>query len=153
MNDDREEELTFKRITYGTQTIGSDWAFRLPFLLQMAPALLVGCGIHLFPYSPRWLCMRDRNDESLKSLAKLRRLPEDDPRVQLEWQGIMAEVHLQREVTKRRHGDATGLKLEWQAWTDLFKPRYRKRTYIAMAIPFFQQFSGINAFVCTYTDG
>lgn len=32
-------------ITYGTRAIDSDWAFRLPFLLQMAPALMVGIGI------------------------------------------------------------------------------------------------------------
>ena len=48
-------------LTYGTAEISSEWAFRLPFLLQMVPALMVGIGIHLFPYSPRWLCMRGPN--------------------------------------------------------------------------------------------
>lgn len=91
--------------------------------------------------------MRDRNEESLLALAKLRRLPEDDSRVQLEWKGIIAEVQLQRDVTKLRHGEASGFKLELESWLDLLRPRYRRRTAIAMAIPFFQQFSGINAFV------
>lgn len=134
-------------ITYGTDSIQSEWAFRLPFLLQMVPAICVGTGIHIFPYSPRWLGMRDRNEESLQALSKLRRLPSDDPRVQLEWKGIIADVQLEREVTRRRHGTTKGIKVEVKTWLDLFKPRYRKRTAVAMAIPFFQQFSGINAFV------
>ena len=125
----------------------SDWVFRLPFLLQMVPSLLVGLGIHIFPYSPRWLVMRGRNEESLQSLSKLRRLPTDDSRVQLEWKGIMAEVELEQQVLIRQHRSATGFKVEVQSWLTLFSKRYRKRTAIACATPFFQQFSDINAFV------
>lgn len=129
-------------LTYGTDAIQSEWAFRLPFLLQMVPALGVGLGIHIFPYSPRWLCMRDRSEESLQSLVKLRRLPADDHRVQLEWKGILAEVRTQREIVRRRHGDMRGFKLEISEWLDLFTPRYWRRTIVATALPFFQQFSG-----------
>ncbi|KAK4501233.1 hypothetical protein PRZ48_007040 [Zasmidium cellare] len=119
-------------ITYGTAEMTGEWSFRLPFLLQIVPALCVGLGIHFFPFSPRWLCMRDRSEDSLQSLSRLRRLPIDDHRVQLEWRGIIAE---------------TGFSLEISEWIALFKPKYWRRTMIAMAIPFFQQFSGINAFV------
>ncbi|KAF2159837.1 hypothetical protein M409DRAFT_70735 [Zasmidium cellare ATCC 36951] len=134
-------------ITYGTAEMAGEWSFRLPFLLQIAPALCLGLGIHFFPFSPRWLCMRDRSEDSLQSLSRLRRLPVDDHRVQLEWRGIIAEVRVQREVSRRHHGDKTGFRLEISEWIALFKPKYWRRTMIAMAIPFFQQFSGINAFV------
>ncbi|KAF7194920.1 MFS glucose transporter mfs1, partial [Pseudocercospora fuligena] len=80
-------------LTYGTDVIQSEWAFRLPFLLQMVPALGVGLGIHIFPYSPRWLCMRDRSEESLQSLVNLRRLPADDHRSghsERLYEGVMA---------------------------------------------------------------
>ncbi|KAF5529125.1 quinate transport [Fusarium phyllophilum] len=110
-------------ITYGTKDMASEWSFRLPFLLQMPPALLVGLGIHFFPYSPRWLVMRQRDDDSLHALAQLRRVPATDDRVQAEWKGILIE------------------------WGDLFRPRCLKRTAVALGIPLFQQFSGINAFV------
>lgn len=127
-------------VTYGTKSIASDWAFRLPFLLQMLPALIVGLGIHAFPYSPRWLCMRGRNEDSLASLSKLRRLPTDDVRIQAEWKGILAEVQLEKEALRRRHGEnVSGFRLEVRAWMDLFSKRYRKRTAIATATPFFQQ--------------
>ena len=125
-------------MTYGTNAIQSHWAWRLPFLLQMVPALSVGLGIHLFPFSPRWLAMRERNDESLKSLCRLRNVPEDDARVQMEWKGIIAEVRLEREVLRRRHGKPGAVALELKIWYDLFT-RYRSRTIVAMGIMFFQQ--------------
>ncbi|PWY91695.1 sugar transporter [Aspergillus sclerotioniger CBS 115572] len=111
-------------ITYGARSIPSDWAFRLPFLLQMFPALVVGAGIHFFLFSPRWLAMRGRDDDSLDCLSKLRRRSPQDKKVQLEWKGIVLEQ-----------------------WIDLFWPKYLKRTLVALAIAFFQQFSGIIAFV------
>ena len=134
-------------ITYGTRAIEGDWAFRLPFILQMLPALMVGCGIHFFPYSPRWLAMRGRDEDSLQSLARLRRVPVHDDIVQAEWKGILTEVRFQQEMLSRDHGDARGLKAELLQWIDLFRPKYLKRTLVALGIPLAQQFSGINAFV------
>lgn len=130
-------------ITYGTREIAGDWAFRLPFLLQMAPALMVGVGIQFFPFSPRWLAMRHRDGDSLRALERLRRLPGTDERVQLEWKGIIREVELQELVLRREHGaDINFVLLEFKQWGDLFKPSCIRRTVVALAIPFFQQFSG-----------
>ncbi|RSL45005.1 hypothetical protein CEP54_014455 [Fusarium duplospermum] len=135
-------------ITYGSRDISGDWAFKLPFLMQMAPALAVGIGIQFFPFSPRWLAMRHRNQNALDSLAKLRSLPETDARVQQEWKGIVREVEIQELLLEREHGASNNpVLLEFQQWGDLFKPKYIRRTVVALAIPFFQQFSGINAFV------
>ncbi|OGE51170.1 hypothetical protein PENARI_c014G03245 [Penicillium arizonense] len=134
-------------ITYGTRAIQGDWAFRLPFLLQMIPALVVGGGIHLFPYSPRWLALRDRKEEGLVSLAQLRQLPSSDETVQLEWRGILTEVRFQREIMHNDYPNTGPAMMELKGWIDLFRPRYLRRTAVAIAIPFFQQFSGINAFV------
>lgn len=85
--------------------------------------------------------MRGRHEDSLQSLSLLRGLPIDDERVQMEWKGIIADVALEREVSARRHGDASGVKLELKTWGDLFTRKYWRRTAIAMAIPFFQQVS------------
>ena len=56
-------------ITYGTRHIPSMWSWRLPFLIQMIPALVLVCGVFMLPYSPRWLAQKDRNEESLQTLA------------------------------------------------------------------------------------
>ncbi|UPK91066.1 hypothetical protein LCI18_002001 [Fusarium solani-melongenae] len=124
-------------ITYATKELSGELAFRLPFGLQMVPALCVGLGIHFFPFSPR----------CLSALSKLRRVPITDDRVQTEWKGIVCEVRFQEEIIAKDHPTNNKFKLEILQWIDLFRPKYLKRTVIALGIPFFQQFSGINAFV------
>lgn len=135
-------------VTYGTKDMPGEASFRLPFGLQMVPATLLGMGIHLFPYSPRWLVMADRHNDSLNVLSKLRRLPSDDTKVQTEWHSIIAEIGIQREACQKKHPGARGFKLEMLRWGDLFRDKKTfKRTIAASGICFFTQFSGINAFV------
>lgn len=105
----------------------------------MVPATLLAVGIHFFPYSPRWLAMVDRSDDSLKALGRLRRLPLDDPRVQTEWRGILAEVAYQRALTSKDHPGAAGWRLEMWEWLDLFSKKIIKRTIVACGICFFTQ--------------
>ena len=38
-------------ITYGTRYMADEWAWRLPFLLQLLPGLILGTGIIFLPYS------------------------------------------------------------------------------------------------------
>jgi sugar porter (SP) family MFS transporter len=134
-------------ITYGTRFIDSEAAFRLPFGLQMVTATILGVGIHLFPYSPRWLALVGRNDDCLASLTKLRRLPSSDIRIKAEYNGILSEITFQRLVMEKRHPGSTGFKLEVLSWMDLFNRRTWRRTAVACGVAFFQQFSGINAFI------
>lgn len=116
-----------------------EWAFRLPFLIQMIPALCVGCGIHFFPFSPRWLALHDRSEDSLRALSKLRRLPPSDERVRLEWTEILSEIRFQKQLLRRQYPDTGPAMMEVKQWIDLFRPRYLRRTIVALAIPFFQQ--------------
>ncbi|KAL4877970.1 general substrate transporter [Aspergillus karnatakaensis] len=136
-------------VTYGTRLMDGDWAFRLPFLLQIVPAIIVGGAIHFFPFSPRWLAMRGRDGDSLTALSRLRRRPEHDDQVQLEWKGILAEMRFQKEILDREYPDHRDhpVKAGARQWLSLFNKKYFRRTLVALAIPFFQQFSGINAFV------
>ncbi|KAL6404867.1 hypothetical protein AUP68_11699 [Ilyonectria robusta] len=134
-------------ITYGTRDMTGEIAFRLPFGLQMVSATIVGAGILFFPYSPRWLALVGRNEDALQSLSKLRRLPTTDERVQIEYRGIVADAQFQKTVTERRHPGVHGLKLEVVTWLDLFNPKTWRRTAVGCGILFFQQFSGVNAFI------
>jgi hypothetical protein len=115
------------------------WAFRFPFLLQIIPGLVVGLGIHFFPFSPRWLALRNKNDASLEAISKLRSLPATDKTVQLEWRGILTEDRFQKQILRDQHPNTGPFMMEVKQWRDLFRPRYLKRTCVAMAIPFFQQ--------------
>ncbi|KIW30556.1 uncharacterized protein PV07_06294 [Cladophialophora immunda] len=134
-------------ITYGTKSLAGEIAFRLPLGLQMVSATLLGVGIHFFPYSPRWLALVNRPSQCLESLAKLRRLPQDDSRVQTEYRGILAEVEFQHILQEKKHPGARGVKLEILTWMDLFTKKMWRRVAVGAGVCFFQQFSGINAFI------
>ncbi|RFU33213.1 hypothetical protein B7463_g3126, partial [Scytalidium lignicola] len=134
-------------ITFGTRHLSGEAAFRLPFGLQMVCATILGFGIHFFPYSPRWLSLVGRNEECLQSLCRLRALPADDRRVQAEYRAVMAEVEFQKTLTEQTHPGLKGLKLEAAMWGDLLKRKMWHRSAVGCGAAFFQQFSGINAFI------
>ncbi|EME40255.1 hypothetical protein DOTSEDRAFT_137433 [Dothistroma septosporum NZE10] len=140
-------------ITYGTYYMSGEWAWRLPFLLQILPALVLGAGILFLPFSPRWLASKGRDEEALVNLAKLRQLPTTDLRVQMEWIEIRAEVALHKEISQERHPKlqekttVNRLKLEIASWMDCFKKRCWRRTHVGVGLMFFQQFVGINALI------
>jgi sugar porter (SP) family MFS transporter len=139
--------------TYGTRYMAGEWAWRLPFFLQMVPGFVLGVGIFFLPFSPRWLSAKGRNDEALQVLAKLRRLPTNDSRVFQEWCEIRAEVTFKQEVNRERHPElqaptrSNRIKLELASWMDCFRHGCWKRTVVGVGIMFFQQFVGINALI------
>jgi MFS family permease len=132
-------------ITFGTKEIQSEWAWRLPFLLQIIPGLILGAGILFLPFSPRWLVSKGRDVEALSTIGRLRRLPTSDKRVQQEWMEIRAEVTFQKEVLVERHPKLqertkmNRIKLEIVSWTDCFKRGCRARTHVGVGLMFFQQ--------------
>lgn len=133
--------------TYGAMTIPSEWSWRLPFILQILPGLVLGVGIIFLPFSPRWLCSKDRDDEALVALSKLRQLPSTDHRIQREWFDIRAEVALHAEISVERHPHlqkrtvGNRIKLELVGWVDLFKSSCWRRTFVGTGLMFFQQVS------------
>lgn len=140
-------------ITYGTQHMNGEWAWRLPFLLQLIPGLVLGMGILFLPFSPRWLVSKGRDDEALQCLCKLRQLPTNNALVNQEWYDIRAEVAFHKEISVLRHPKLqqrtmkNRLRLEIALWADCFKSGCWRRTHIGIGIMFFQQFVGINALI------
>ena len=56
--------------TFGTLQIKSNWSWRLPSLLQVAPSALQLSLLWLLPESPRWLISKDRQEDALNVMAK-----------------------------------------------------------------------------------
>ncbi|KAI7500555.1 hexose carrier protein [Hortaea werneckii] len=134
-------------VAYGCQYIDNEASFRVPFGLQMVSAGIIGTMIHCFPYSPRWLVLVERDEDALESLARLRRLPATDSRVVTEWRGILAEIQFQKIMAEKAHPGKQGLVLELLQWADLFRKKTWRRTVVGVGVAFFQQFSGVNAFI------
>lgn len=132
-------------ITYGTRFIPSEWAWRLPFLIQMIPALVLGVGAYFLPYSPRWLASRGRDDESLQTLAKIRCLPADDQRVLREWFEIRSEAAYRKQLDAELHPKYQGndrysrVMRHVVAYGDCFRKGSWKRTHVGIGLMFFQR--------------
>lgn len=132
-------------ITYGTRFMVGEWSWRLPFLLQMVPGFILTGGVVALPFSPRWLASKERNEEALQSLSKLRRLPESDSRVRQEYLDIQAEVRFHKETNAEKHPNLQGgglrkdLLLELASWADCFTKGCWRRTHVGIMIMFFQQ--------------
>ncbi|KAI6867849.1 hexose carrier protein [Hortaea werneckii] len=134
-------------ISYACKDLDGDVSWRLPFALQLPSALALGGTIQLFPYSPRWLAMKDRYEECLESLCRLRKLPASDDRVQKEYNGILAESRFQAALQERRHPGISGVRLEIQEWLDVLSKKRWRRTIVGAGVAFFQQLQGVNAFI------
>lgn len=140
-------------IDYGTQYIPNEGQWRVPLCLQIAIGLILGFGILFFPFSPRWLMSVDRDEEALRVLSKLRRLPIDHPLVQAEWREIKVSVEFDRRVQREMYPDLVDqgtkgkLKMNLLGYVDLFRKGMFRRLFLASAIMFFQQFVGVNSLI------
>ncbi|CAO3626945.1 unnamed protein product [Cunninghamella echinulata] len=140
-------------IDYGCQYISGEGQWRVPFCIQIALGVILIVGIFFFPFSPRWLMSKGRDEEALQVLSKLRRLPIDHPLVQEEYRDIKVTVVFEERLDQHRFPDlinggaSASFKMGMYGYMDLFKPGMFIRLFIACAIQFFQQFVGINAII------
>lgn len=87
-------------VNFGTSYLTSDWAWRIPFLIQIVICALLSV-VYFLPFSPRWLIDKGREDEALEVLAKLHESTIDDPEVKNEFQNILEEIKVERAFGNR----------------------------------------------------
>ncbi|KAF2015186.1 general substrate transporter [Aaosphaeria arxii CBS 175.79] len=109
----------------------SDASWRVPFAMQIVPALVLGIGMLFFPESPRFYCMRDNEAAGIKALARVRRTSPDDELVQQEYLSIKAEVIFEESFNREKFPGKSGISLYLAGYTTLFStvPSF-KRTMI-----------------------
>ncbi|OOQ81876.1 putative MFS sugar transporter [Penicillium brasilianum] len=115
----------------GTVTISSNWAWRIPSLLQIAPALVQIATVMFLPESPRYLISKDRYDDAFDILTKYH--AEGDRNsviVKAELAQIDRTIKLELEESK-------------QSWWDMFRTAgMRRRLFISAFLGLFTQWSG-----------
>ncbi|OTB04022.1 hypothetical protein M426DRAFT_321113 [Hypoxylon sp. CI-4A] len=119
-------------ICYGSSFIEGKAAFRLPWGLQMVPALLLLLGLLVLPESPRWLAKKDRWEEAKEVLVLVH--GKGDPDSQL----VSRELSEIREVVEfeRQNADVSYL--------ELFRPKMINRTHIGLFTQIWSQLTGMN---------
>lgn len=123
-------------------------AWRIPFSLQIVPAIILGLGMLRFPESPRFFLMRKSDERALSALARLRRVHVDTESLRQEFLAIKAEVLFEESYVQDHFGGKTGFKLAVAQYGDLVSswPSFR-RLAIGCCTMFFQQFMGCNAMI------
>lgn len=104
---------------------------RFPLGFQAIPAVILLSGIWFLQESPRWLMEKDRHEEALAVLEKLRK--GDDPeRINLEFLEIRDVIAADREIGKV------------STMSIFTKPSWRKRLFLGIGVQAFGPLSGIN---------
>ncbi|XP_038970724.1 hexose carrier protein HEX6-like [Phoenix dactylifera] len=114
-------------INYGTQKIHSDWSWRTSLLLALVPAASLTLGTLFLPETPNSLLQRNENLQEAAEILKKMRGTAD---VQDELNDMIAAANISKTV---RHPFHT-----------IMQRKYRPQLVMAIAIPFFQQATGIN---------
>ncbi|KAL3953369.1 hypothetical protein ACCO45_013312 [Purpureocillium lilacinum] len=126
-------------ISYGCSHIGkqnaqeySTSSFRIPWGLQMIPAVFLFFMMMLLPESPRWLARKDRWEDCRDVLTLVHGKGDPNhPFVAFELQDIKDMCEFER-----RHSDVTYL--------DLFKKSMLNRTFIGLFTQIWSQLTGMN---------
>ncbi|UKZ45911.1 hypothetical protein TrVGV298_000105 [Trichoderma virens] len=126
----------------------SQAAWRVPFALQIVPALILGIGMIFYPESPRFYLMRKNEEAALRSLARLRRVHPDSESLREEYLSIKAEVMFDEAHSREKYPGKNGVSLFFAEYYGLLStwPSF-KRVFIGSAIMFLQQFQGCNALI------
>ena len=119
-------------ISYGSSFINGTAAFRLPWGLQMIPAICLFIGMLFLPESPRWLARKDRWDDchAVLTLVHGKGNP-NSPFVQQEFKEIKEMCDFER-----RNRDVSFL--------ELVRPNMIWRTHIGVFTQIWSQLTGMN---------
>lgn len=118
-------------ICFGTNNIKSNWAWRIPSLLQMVPSLFQITFVFLLPESPRFLVSKDRRDEAFAVLVKYHAEGDVNSEfVAAEMSQIETTIKLELENSKR----------SW--WEMVATYGMRRRVFVGSMLGLFTQWSG-----------
>jgi hypothetical protein len=107
--------------------------------------MILGLGMLFFPDTPRWLMMKERYDDGLRSLSKLRRKARDCPELVNEYLEIKASILLENTFAREHFPNMSGLRLHAAQYLSFLTTWARfKRLAIGCCVMFFQQFMGCN---------
>lgn len=118
-------------VSFGTLSIQSDWAWRIPSLLQAGPSLLQIVFIFLIPESPRFLVSKERHEEAWKTIVTYHAEGNSTSRfAAAEMAQIQSTIRIELAHSRR-------------SWLELLTvPGLRKRVIIGSFLGLFTQWSG-----------
>jgi MFS family permease len=119
-------------ISYACSYIDGAAAFRIPWALQMTPAILLFFALFFLPESPRWLAQQDRWEEAIDILALVHANGDRQDR------GVRTVIEQLQSTCSTDHDASTS------SYWELFSPNMIWRTHICIFVQIWSQLSGIN---------
>ncbi|KAJ5773053.1 Major facilitator superfamily domain general substrate transporter [Penicillium paradoxum] len=120
-------------ISYGSTFLKTTAVFRLPWGLQMIPAIILLSVLPMMPRSPRWLATQDRWEEATEIIARLHAKGDTlDPLVVAQVTEIREKLELERQYQST-------------SWSEVFNSRNIVRVHCGIFTHVWSQFSGTNA--------
>lgn len=118
--------------TYGTFRLESDWAWRIPSMLQALSSVLQLLLCFCIEESPRWLIAKEKDEAARRLIVKYHANGNEfDPVVALEMEEIRTALRLEHEA------------ITSVSYLSFFQTLgNRKRFWIILAVSFFSQWSG-----------
>lgn len=113
-------------LNYFFAKIKGGWGWRLSLGGAMVPALIITVGSLVLPDTPNSMIERGQHDEAREKLKKVRGVDDVDE----EFNDLVAASEASKQVE--------------HPWRNLLQRKYRPHLTMAILIPFFQQFTGIN---------
>ncbi|KAL5386206.1 hypothetical protein DPSP01_004291 [Paraphaeosphaeria sporulosa] len=118
-------------VSFGTQHLNSDWAWRIPSLLQAGPSMLQIIFIFFIPESPRYLISKDKRDEAYQIL------------VHYHAEGNSQSDFALAEMAQIESTIRLELQYSQSSWFDMIStPGMRKRVLVGSFLGLFTQWSG-----------
>ncbi|SPO00360.1 related to lactose permease [Cephalotrichum gorgonifer] len=126
--------LTASWSCFGTGNIKSNWSWRIPFIIQVVPAVIIVSAVWFIPESPRWLFAKQKDEQARQILIKYHGNGNPDSAiVRLECEEITHSLAVEAELTNGR----------WWDYSILVKTRAaRYRMWILILVTIFSQFTG-----------
>lgn len=111
-------------------------SYRIPIGLQFIWAAILATGLFFLPESPRYYVRRDRINDALRSLERVRGQPRTAPGIQAELAEIKANFEYEKQIAST-------------SWADCFKGGLSargnlRRVFAGSSLQMFQQWTGIN---------
>ncbi|KAH7854569.1 hypothetical protein Vadar_015469 [Vaccinium darrowii] len=120
--------LSANLVSYGTEKMESDWGWRICLATAGVPAALLALGALFLQETPNSVMQRTEDHQKAKSILVKLRGTED---VKDEFDDLINASTLSKTVT--------------HPFLKMTERKYRPQLVMAIAIPFFQQVTGINA--------
>ena len=109
-------------------------SWQIPVTIQFIWGLILAVGMTLLPESPRWLIMKERDEDAARALSRLISLSPDHPELQAELNEVRVAYQREKELGE-------------SSYLDCFRSTHNKilfRTLTGIFIQAWQQLTGIN---------